>query len=89
MKNAIAIVRRSSFFLLSLAALCLLARAPAARAQIVTNDPPTYGPYNAVFLPDGEGLEKPLVPHDSVLRADSPWSLYAWVRIRLPRFMWG
>jgi hypothetical protein len=80
-KNAIAIVRRSSFFLLSLAALCLLARAPAARAQIVTNDPPTYGPYNAVFLPDGEGLEKPLVPHDSVLRADSPWSLYAWVKL--------
>src|SRR6202022_1093278 len=46
----------------------------------VTNDPPSSGPYNAVFLPDGEGLKKPLVEHDSVLRADSPWSLYCWMR---------
>jgi Exo-beta-D-glucosaminidase Ig-fold domain/Glycosyl hydrolases family 2/Concanavalin A-like lectin/glucanases superfamily/Glycosyl hydrolases family 2, TIM barrel domain/Glycosyl hydrolases family 2, sugar binding domain len=44
----------------------------------VTDDPPYYGPYNAVFLPDGDGLQKPLEKTDSVLRADSPWSLYAW-----------
>jgi hypothetical protein len=46
----------------------------------VTNDPLFYGPFNAVFLPDGDGLKKPLVKNDSVLRADSPWSLYAWVK---------
>ena len=46
----------------------------------VTNDPPFYGPFNAIFLPDGDGLKKPLVKNDSVLRADSPWSLYAWVK---------
>jgi hypothetical protein len=80
MKRTIRCVRRTAFFLVSVAALCLLARVSVARAQIVTNDPPTYGPYNAVFLPDGEGLEKPLVAHDSVLRADSPWTLYAWVK---------
>ena len=48
------------------------------RAQLpVTNDPPVYGPYNGVFLPDGDGLRKPLVEHDTVLLADSPWTLYA------------
>jgi hypothetical protein len=47
---------------------------------VVTNDPPFYGPFNAVFLPDGDGLKKPLVKNDSILRADSPWSLYAWVK---------
>ncbi len=46
----------------------------------VTNDPPFYGPYNALFLPDGDGLRKPLLKEDSVLRADSPWTLYAWVK---------
>ena len=33
-----------------------------------------------MFLPDGDGLKKPLVKNDSVLRADSPWSFYAWVK---------
>ena len=41
----------------------------------VTNRPPSYGPFNAIFLPDGEGSKKPLVKTDSVLRKDSPWSL--------------
>jgi hypothetical protein len=56
-----------------------------AHAQIATtvfpptNDPPFYGPFNAVFLPDGDGLETPIGEHDSLLRADSPWSLYCWV----------
>jgi len=47
----------------------------------VTNNPPYYGPYNAVFLPDGDGLSKPLVKDDTVVKADAPWSLYAWVRM--------
>ncbi|HUJ32142.1 MAG TPA: LamG-like jellyroll fold domain-containing protein [Candidatus Acidoferrum sp.] len=57
-----------------------LAYVAAARAQITTNDPPQYGPYNAVFLRDGDGLKKPLDEHDSVTRADSPWTLYCWIR---------
>jgi beta-galactosidase/beta-glucuronidase len=53
---------------------------------IPTNDPPYYGPYNAIFLPDGEGLKKPLVNNDTVTRADSPWTLYAWINLaELPR----
>src|SRR5882724_7410936 len=53
---------------------------PATYAQVPTNDPPSYGPYNATFLVDGEGLRKPLLEHDSVLLADSPWSLSCWIR---------
>ena len=65
-------------FMISIA---LLATAVSGFSQtIVTNDPPFYGPFNAVFLPGGDGLKKPLVAGDSVLRADSPWSLYAWVK---------
>jgi hypothetical protein len=61
--------------------ISLLATAVRGCAQTqVTNDPPFYGPFNAVFLPDGDGLKKPLVKTDSVLRADSSWSLYAWVK---------
>ncbi len=59
----------------------LLATSIGAQSQAqVTNDPAYYGPFNAVFLPDGDGLKKPLVKNDSVLRADSPWSLSAWVK---------
>src|SRR5580704_16083738 len=51
----------------------------AAQNVIPTNDPPYYGPFNARFLPDGDGLKKALVKEDTVLRSDSPWSLYCWV----------
>jgi glycosyl hydrolase family 2/Ig-like domain-containing protein/concanavalin A-like lectin/glucanase superfamily protein len=68
------------FSFLAWLALFLFAARSSTNAQIVTNDPPFYGPFNAVFLPDGEGLKKPLVAHDSVLQADSPWSLYFWVK---------
>jgi hypothetical protein len=59
----------------------LFSFAVIARAQnvIPTNDPPQYGPYNAVLLADGEGLKKVLVKDDTVTRADSPWTLYAWI----------
>lgn len=64
---------------------CLLVAASAGYSQTtVTNDPPFYGPFNAVFLPDGEGLKKPLRKDDSVLRADSSWSLYGWLRFAEP-----
>ena len=59
--------------------VCSIAVAAHAQAP-ATNDPPFYGPFNGVFLADGEGLKKSLAKDDSVLRADSPWSLYAWVR---------
>lgn len=38
----------------------------------VSNDPPFYGPYNAVFLPDGAGLSNSLNEHDTVLHVDRP-----------------
>jgi hypothetical protein len=61
--------------------LCLLGTTVSSFSQTpVTNDPPFYGPFNAWFFPDGDGLKKPLVKDDSVLRADSPWSLYGWVK---------
>ena len=47
----------------------------------VTYDPAFYGPYHAVLLADGDGLKKPLEKDDSVLRADSPWSLFGWVKL--------
>jgi hypothetical protein len=50
----------------------------------VTNDPPLYGPFNATILPDGDGLKKPLEKGDSVLRADTPWSIYVWVKVAEP-----
>jgi hypothetical protein len=38
----------------------------------------TYGPYNALILPGGDGLKKALDPHDLVLQADSNWTLSGW-----------
>src|ERR1022692_4751747 len=74
--------------------VCLVAPALRGYSQAqVTNDPPLYGPFNAVFLPDGDGLKKTLVKNDTVLRADSPWSLYGWVNpteaLKLPSLMAG
>ena len=58
---------------------------PVVVAQIVpTNDPPVYGPYNAVILEGGDGLRKHMVERDTVLRADSPWTMYAWINVDFP-----
>jgi hypothetical protein len=57
----------------------LFAGKAAAQNYVPTNDPPYYGPYNGMFLPDGDGVKKALVKDDTVLRADSPWSLSCWV----------
>ena len=72
----------SRFLILSaMISIVLMATAVRGHSQTpVTNDPSLYGPFNGVFLPDGDGLKKPLVKNDSVLRADSPWSFYAWVK---------
>ncbi len=65
----------------AMVSICLVATSiPALSQAQVPNDPAFYGPFNAIFLPDGDGLKKPLDKNDSVLRADSPWSLYAWVK---------
>jgi Glycosyl hydrolase 2 galactose-binding domain-like/Exo-beta-D-glucosaminidase Ig-fold domain/Glycosyl hydrolases family 2/Concanavalin A-like lectin/glucanases superfamily/Glycosyl hydrolases family 2, TIM barrel domain len=70
-----------------------LLSSPAISQTSLPNDPPFYGPYNGVFLTGGDGLEKKLGEHDSILRADSPWSLYCWVRleedITAPTFVAG
>ena len=72
---------RSLLLQSALVSLLVITCASLAYGQLpVTNNPPSYGPYNATFLPDGNGLHKPLVKEDSVLRADSPWSFYAWVK---------
>jgi len=74
-------------FLISVAMISFLeiAGTVGAQSQVQpTNEPPSYGPFNATFLPDGDGLKKPIVKTDSVLRADSPWSLYAWVKSEEP-----
>src|SRR5438552_15932408 len=72
----------------------LIAAAGIGHSQAqVTNDPPFYGPFNAEFLPDGDGLKKPLAKNDSILLADSPWSIYAWVKpaeaLKLPSLVAG
>ncbi|MGA9594494.1 MAG: LamG-like jellyroll fold domain-containing protein, partial [Candidatus Acidiferrales bacterium] len=77
------LLRRCGPLLFSLAALSFFPG--SLRAQIpVTNDPPQYGPYNGVFLAGGDGLRAAIVEHDTVLRADSAWSIYCWVRVEDP-----
>src|SRR5215469_9202269 len=73
MKNILA----SLFFLLA----SIFAPRLAAQIEIPTNDPPQYGPYNGTFLAGGDGLKKQMVKTDTVLRADSLWSFWAWVRM--------
>jgi beta-galactosidase/beta-glucuronidase len=59
-----------------LGACCTL----ASGQRPATNDPVEYGPYNGVFLPDGLGLRIPVNnSHDTMLQADSPWTIYCWV----------
>ena len=41
--------------------------------------PPFYGPWNAVILTGGEGLHAKLEANDSILQAESPWTLLGWV----------
>lgn len=41
--------------------------------------PPFYGPWNAAILPGGDGLREKLADTDTILAAESPWTLLAWV----------
>ena len=73
---------RTVLGMMAAALLCTILTSPTAVAQnTILHDPPYYGPYNAVFLPDGEGLKKRLVKDDTVTRSDSPWTLYAWINL--------
>ena len=72
------------FFAYFLSFWLLVLAAPSYSQTTATTDTPAYGPYNAIFLPDGDGLQKPISKDDSVLRADSPWSLYCWVQWNEP-----
>src|SRR5450755_1994965 len=40
--------------------------------------PSSYGPYNAVFRPGGNGLRKSIDATDTLFQATSPWSMYCW-----------
>jgi hypothetical protein len=55
---------------------CLGQRPPAAPEP---PPPPFYGPWNAVILPGGDGLRATLNGNDTILNADSPWTLLLWV----------
>ena len=47
----------------------------------VGNNPTQFGPYNGTFLFDGPGLTKPISDaHDPILLADSPWTLFCWIK---------
>ncbi len=52
------------------------AQRPAAPAE---PPPEFYGPWNAVILPGGDGLHEKLVGTDTILNAESPWTLLAWI----------
>ena len=66
-------------------AILLLCASASLSGQIVpTNDPPVYGPYNVVSLQGGDGVHKNMVAKDTVLRADSPWTIYGWMQIDAP-----
>ena len=67
-------------FLIAVVTCPFAATSPAYAQAPPTNNPPEYGPYNGVFLYGGDGLAKDLVEGDTVLLADSPWSMYCWVR---------
>src|SRR6202035_196219 len=66
-------------FVIMFVGALLCAGRTRGQVEIPTNDPPNYGPYNGAFWTGGDELKKHLVKNDTVLRADSPWSLYAWV----------
>jgi Exo-beta-D-glucosaminidase Ig-fold domain/Glycosyl hydrolases family 2/Concanavalin A-like lectin/glucanases superfamily/Glycosyl hydrolases family 2, TIM barrel domain/Glycosyl hydrolases family 2, sugar binding domain len=81
MKRLIPVVR---YLIQSGILCCCVAALPAAgHSQTLTNEP-SYGPFNAVFLAGGDGLTKPLGKEDPILRPDSPWSLYGWVKASQP-----
>jgi hypothetical protein len=67
---------------LALASAVAAAQPPAAP---VATDPPQFGPYNGSFLADGLGLKMTVTDaRDPILLADSPWSLFCWIKATEP-----
>src|ERR1039458_9495236 len=67
---------------LALASSLAAAQPPSAPAP---TDPPQFGPYNGTFLADGLGLRGPITDAgDPVLLAESPRSLFCWVKAAQP-----
>jgi hypothetical protein len=72
------VVAVRAFAVASLVATCLF---PAVSQVPATHDPEQYGPYNGTFLADGLGLTEPITnTKDSVLRANSPWTITCWFK---------
>ena len=68
---------------LGIAALALASSVATAQppAAPVATDPTQFGPYNGSFLADGLGLRVPVTDaRDPILLADSPWSLFCWIK---------
>ncbi len=62
-------------------ALCSIVAASQPPAAPAATDPAQFGPYNGSFLADGLGLRVPITDaRDPVLLADSPWSLFCWIK---------
>jgi len=76
---------RRKLLLLILAVVLYVVPGNVLAQSVSTNDPPQYGPFSGIFLADGVGLRKPISnTHDSILLADSPWSLYCWIKTAEP-----
>jgi hypothetical protein len=61
------------------------AQPPAPAGPVYANPPAQYGPYNGVFLPDGLGLSVTIPDaKDTLLDADTPWSLLCWINTPEP-----
>jgi len=62
-------------------ALCSIVAAAQPPAAPAATDPPQFGPYNGSFLADGLGLRVPITDaRDPILLADSPWTLFCWIK---------
>ncbi|MGB9030044.1 MAG: glycoside hydrolase family 2, partial [Acidobacteriaceae bacterium] len=67
-------------YLVPLTAIFCALPAPAQPAPPAPMAPPPfYGPWNAAILPGGDGLREKLADTDTILAAESPWTLLAWV----------
>jgi hypothetical protein len=65
--------------------LAAAAQPPAPAGPVYVTPSAQYGPYNGIFLPDGLGLSIP-IPNakDTLLDADTPWTMLCWINIPEP-----
>ncbi|MHB1957898.1 MAG: glycosyl hydrolase 2 galactose-binding domain-containing protein [Acidobacteriaceae bacterium] len=82
MKHGICASRLTMFDLAVAAVVFLIAASACAqttKTPALTVLPQSYGPYSGHFLSGGIGLTKPLPAADPILKANTPWTLSAWV----------